>query len=198
MLTFNRWNQGCLQGFWVPQVKGEMPFTKMGKDRLVVVVGGVEIKGLVLTLCGSSNFVVPCAYDNADFHWTHTRAWNRQSLHFHPLGFPRCRWPLPQANSLLVYSTATWPMWPQLEQVSVPRASEECFLVCSTPPPGYNHCRETSPGTHSLGAIPYEDGKLPTAQAAWVAKSGVWQVQQVKKGFVRYLLPQLLFANVPP
>lgn len=51
----------------------------------------VEIKGLVLNLCSSSNFMVPCGYDNTDSHRTHTSIWNRQSLHFHPPGFPRCR-----------------------------------------------------------------------------------------------------------
>lgn len=53
-------------------MKGELPFREVGKDRLavVVVVVGVEIKGLVLNLCSSSNFMVPCGYDNTNSHRT--------------------------------------------------------------------------------------------------------------------------------
>lgn len=39
-------------------------------------------------------------------------------------------------------------MWPQLEQVLVQTASEECFLMCSIPPLGYTHCREANPVRH--------------------------------------------------
>lgn len=39
-------------------------------------------------------------------------------------------------------------MWPQLEQVLVQTASEECFLMCSIPPLGYTHCREANQVRH--------------------------------------------------
>lgn len=107
-----------------------------------------------------------------------------QDLHFHPPGFPRCRWQLPQVNSLLVYSTATWPRWLQLEQVLVQRASEECFLTCSTPPLGCTHCRRIDRFRRMGGvlALPKSRDKPTTAWPAWDGKSEAWQAQQAKAG----------------
>ena len=141
-----------------PQVSG-FPKSKVGdaiywsgedcaKDRFLLVVALVEIKSLVSNLGSESTFT---AYPVAVINWLyrmHTEVWRVPDLHFRPPGFPRCRWLLPQVSSLLVYSTAAWPMWPQLERVLVPRASEECFLTCSTPPLGYTRWRETDPVRH--------------------------------------------------